>query len=256
LARVGTSQIPNALLKRKPDMTTDKAQRFNAIGEEIERGIRIRRRSLAGVMFTTIVLSSIVFAHPPLEDSYELHQRPTITREQVVEPVVERTSAGRIAITGATYARTAPAANVLAGFDIPLANMSWVPEEGGTIIFGVNPGMSYTVMSAVYYLHDADDIQAEIFTVEVPVSRADKVQHFLELTIQARELKSELGEITFFDMIQAMERIREEQEQVNEHNIASREARTRNQGDDQGDTGEGTTGVFDPKPASSSAEED
>lgn len=140
----------------------------------------------------------------------------TITEDEVAEPVVERPSAGIIRIEGATYGIVRPDAPVISGVPIPLASMAWQTTDGEPLVWAVDSRVDYEVKTCVFYLPDGEDdptlVQAKFFTVEVPRTRADKIQRLLEIGFEQAELEIELGDIDFFEMVAAFRRWQAEQQ--------------------------------------------
>lgn len=137
-----------------------------------------------------------------------------IGEDQVVEPTVTRSSAGLIVIEGADYALVRPHGQVLRGLPLPQTEIGM--DEGEGILYSVDRALDYEVQTAVYYLpHESLGENARVakyFTVQLPITRIDQVQRYLELTIELQLLKNELGTIGFFEYVDALKQYNQEQE--------------------------------------------
>ena len=137
----------------------------------------------------------------------------------IVPLSVERPTAGRVVIRGVTFARIQPDAPSSTGVAIALASMAWSVAPDGVVVFDVESQRDYTIHTAVMqYTPDGDvdySVASDYQVFELPRSRAHKIQRFLEVSIEAENLKNELGTITFFELSNAIRAISQEQEDNN-----------------------------------------
>ncbi len=193
---------------------------------KIERNIRRIYRVLALSLFFVVVVAIIVG---------EVYG---------AEPVVDITSDGRVDITGADYAIIRPMDGVIAGEPITLANMAWADAQG-EISFSLDQNTVYTLKTAMI----GDDGDAEFTESTIGQTRAEKIERYFRILIEAQGIRAELGQISAEETWEALTRIRAGQEQENAS--VNRKAVSRDSRDDQGNEIEGASSVLDPEPIQS-----
>ena len=127
------------------------------------------------------------------------------------EPVITRPSARRIVVEGATYAKISPSVMNLSGFGVPvqLADIVVAMGDGTPIIFEVDPDVHYSIQAAVQF--NPPDSNLELATAysthEVPSERVDRIQALLAMIMEVGEREAALGDITFFEVVEALNRL-------------------------------------------------
>ena len=126
-------------------------------------------------------------------------------------PTATRPSPDRIVVEGAEYAGIQPAAT-------PIEGEHWLDGWAfteGTIIYAVEPDQDYTV----YAFDDTTDPDGvrERFTLDVPVTRENRIDHIVRNRIESQRIFDEMargenphtGPVTYFELGESVIRVQQ-----------------------------------------------
>ncbi len=140
-------------------------------------------------------------------------EAPELAQSAAPVPTVERTSARQITVTGADYASITPRADIVTGFGeiVDLASIVVAMGDGTPIIFQVDADLDYEIHAAVRWVPDGDtNFTTEYTNHSVIATRIDRVQALVLLIMEKGVREQVLGDVTFFEFSEAMNRIRDE----------------------------------------------
>lgn len=127
------------------------------------------------------------------------------------EPTARRDSGRYITISGADYVRIEPEpVSIIAGVPIPVASMISAFGEQTDIVVEVVLDVDYVIHAAAIS-RDPDDGAADATTthttIDMPATRSHKIQAMIQHQFDLIVRQEDLGEITFFEYVDAMARM-------------------------------------------------
>lgn len=170
------------------------------------------------VMFVAVVLlASDSGANPTLAALAVAQGQPVDEPRSGGEaplPVVTRPSATEIVVAGANYVRINSANSgvieptVIDGHAIDLSGIYVPTRAGRPVRFLVEPDQDYSIHAGVRFSPGDDFPDATAYsTHEVPATRMDKIQALIYHIAETKSRKTELGEIGFMEIVDALDRI-------------------------------------------------